>query len=39
MEEWEREIVFGKADWDSAILLLTSDVTNPTVFHFPRRFS
>jgi hypothetical protein len=39
MEEWEREIVFGKVDWDLAILLLTSDVTNPTVFHFPRRFS
>ncbi len=39
MSEWENDVAFGTVDWDCAILLQTSDVTDPTVFHFPRRFS
>jgi hypothetical protein len=39
MSEWENDVSFGTVDWDCAILLQTSDVTDPTVFHFPGRFS
>ena len=39
MSEWANDVSFGTVNWDCAILLQTSDVTDPTVFHFPRRFS
>ena len=39
MAEWERDVTLGTVDWDCSILLLTSDIDEPTVYYFPRRFS
>ncbi|MBQ5362765.1 MAG: hypothetical protein IIU63_05395 [Clostridia bacterium] len=39
MAEWEKDVTLGMVDWECSILLLTSDIDEPTVFHFPRRFS
>ena len=39
MEQWENNVALSTTGWDCSILLVTSDITQPVVFHFPRRFS